>query len=190
MGTHKEQLTKGCIWANGQLQSLVQIATKLAKLRSKKWKANKLEIWVLLVVLQGKIRRRDVWNGILIFYHFRMFCCAFLPCFENNTEDTEHRCSNCDHLIGTACSDDILAGWFWEKNKSLYFLCSGNTFTNNNFFVSWCLSVFSFLFLRHFLKFHLEITHHRRIVYWIKFTCCITFKTCFFRAVIILNYNL
>merc|ERR1712062_436110 len=39
-----------------------------------------------------------------------MFCCAFLPCFENNTEDTEHRCSNCDHLIGTACSDDILAG--------------------------------------------------------------------------------
>ena len=81
-----------------------------------------------------------------------MFCCAFLPCFENNTEDTEHRCSNCDHLIGTACSDDILAGWFWEKNKSLYFLCSGNTFTNNNFLVSWCLSVFSFLFFETFFK--------------------------------------
>ena len=49
--------------------------------------------------------------SVIFKLHFRMCCCAFLPCFENNTEDTEHRCSNCDHLIGTACSDDILAGW-------------------------------------------------------------------------------
>ena len=44
-----------------------------------------------------------------IFFKFRMLCCICIPCYDNSTEDTEHRCPNCDHLIGKFCSDDIVA---------------------------------------------------------------------------------
>merc|ERR1712064_86908 len=38
-----------------------------------------------------------------------MFCCVCIPCYENATEDTEHQCPNCHHIVGTTCSDDIVA---------------------------------------------------------------------------------
>ena len=88
-----------------------------------------------------------------------------------------------------------LFGWhfgrlIWEKNKSLYFLCSGNTFTNNNFLVSWCLSVFSFLFFETFFKIPFGNYTSQKNCILNKIHMLHYFQNLFFGAVIILNYNL
>lgn len=35
------------------------------------------------------------------------FCCACIPCHENNQPDHEHHCPQCGTLIGRAYADDI-----------------------------------------------------------------------------------